>query len=336
MIIERAILHGAGDLRMEETSFDPATLSKEEILVRTLATGFSTGTDLANYQGRSEEIPGAPGYPRAVGYSNVGVIEAIGADVQGHFAGERVFSMKPHCSAFIAGKNDLLIPLPPGVDAAEASLAYLVQLGIAAMRQVDYRAGESVLVVGLGVIGLGTAAAAKAMGAQVAVVANHESRAALARAVGAHEAYLSGEFDSRKLFSGQGADIVILTANSWSAYQLSLEAARYRGRIAILGFPGRALPAPDFNPLDAKWLYGKQLTLAGAGHIARVECASFEIRFNLRRNLEYIFQLIGAGSLRLNRLISHRVPACRMKEIYELANAHDKDLTAAVFDWQGL
>ena len=72
----------------------------------------------------------------------------------------------------------------------------------------------------------------------------------------------------------------------------------------------------------------------GAGHIPRVECAPYEIRFNLRRDLEYVFQLMASGSLRLGPLISHRVPASRMKEVYELASGHAKTLTAAVFDWR--
>ncbi len=334
MIVRKAILHAAGDLRFEETTYDPATLGPHEVLVETIATGFSTGTDLANYQGRSEEIPGAPGYPRGVGYSSVGVVQAAGSQVQSLAVGDRVFSMKPHCSAFLAQPTELLIPLPPGVDAAEASLAYLVHLGIAAMRQVRYEAGESVCVVGLGVIGLGTVAAARAMGARVAALANHPHRAALATSVGAHETHLSAAFNPASLFNGNGADVVVLTANSWPAYQQSLEAARYCGRIAILGFPGRALPPPAFNPLDAQWLYGKQLTIAGAGHIPRVECAPHEIRFNLRRDLEYVLQLMASGALALKPVISHQVHFTHMRDIYELANAHAPDLTAAVFHWR--
>ena len=61
------------------------------------------------------------------------------------------------------------------------------------------------------------------------------------------------------------------------------------GRISILGFPGRGEPLPDFNPLDPKWFYGKQLTLIGAGFSPRIECQPADLRFNLRRNLEYLF-----------------------------------------------
>ena len=49
--------------------------------VQTEVTALSTGTDLGNYLGKSTDIPGAPDYPRAVGYSNVGIVRAVGSQV---------------------------------------------------------------------------------------------------------------------------------------------------------------------------------------------------------------------------------------------------------------
>lgn len=319
--IRKAMLYGAGDLRLDEELLDPASLAPGQVLVRTEMTGFSTGTDLGNYDGRSTEVPGAPEYPRPVGYSNVGVIWE-GQSSDGLRLGQRVFSMKPHCSAYIAGPADLLVPVPDGVACDQAALAYLVNLGIAALRQTRYEPGEHVTVVGLGVIGLCTVAVAATMGAQVSAVANHPNRAALASRLGA-----SVEPTPHK------SDIVVLTANSWEAYRTSVELARRGGRIAVLGFPGRAQDPPPFNPLDASWFYAKQLTLVGAGSSARVECPPEEIRFNLRRNLTAIFEWMAAGKLDLSPILSHRIPYDRMRDAYEMARAHDKSLTAAVFDW---
>ena len=109
--------------------------------------------------------------------------------------------------------------------------------------------------------------------------------------------------------------------------------AGMRGGIAVLGFPGRGEPPPDFNPLAAQWFYAKQLTLAGAGHSPRIECPPGDLRFNLRRNLEYILRSMASGALNLDPIISHRFPARRMQEAYELAKVHNKSLMAAVFDW---
>src|SRR5262249_57428472 len=92
-----------------------------------------------------------------VGYSNVGVMRRVGSSVRHLHPDQRVLSMKPHLSAYIAGPSDLLVSVPDGVSSEQASLAYLTQLGVAAMRQAHYQAGESVAVVRLGVIGLANA-----------------------------------------------------------------------------------------------------------------------------------------------------------------------------------
>jgi threonine dehydrogenase-like Zn-dependent dehydrogenase len=334
--MKQAILYGAGDLRIEERSLDPANLTDNQMYVQTLITALSTGTDLGNYMGRSRDIPDAPDYPRAVGYSNVGVVSKVGYQVKEFRVGERVFSLKPHQSAYIAEQSELMVSVPESVSSEEASLAYLTQLGLAALRQARYEAGENIAVVGLGVIGLCVCGLARAAGAKVAAIANSAVRAEAAERVGAHAAFLADQLrpeDLRGPFGEVGADIVVLTANSWDAYRLSVEIARRRGRIAILGFPGRAQPQSTFNPLDPKWFYGKQLDLLGAVAAPFLECLPGDLRFNVRRNLEYIFGLMALGGLSLKPIISHRLPWHRMPEAYDLARQHAKGLTAAVFDW---
>lgn len=324
----QAIMYGAGDLRLEERPLGP--LAPDEVYVETEVTALSTGTDLGNYLGRSTDVPGAPDYPRPVGYSNVGVVREVGAGVQSLAVGTRVFSMKPHTSAFRARQTELLVPLPVALAPEPASIGYLAQLGVAALRQVRYEAGERVAVVGLGVIGLATCALARAMGAgEVIGVANSPIRAQAALRAGAHRAVVTGTDPLP-----EAVDIVILTANPWAAYLDSVAMARYAGRVSILGFPGRGEPPPSFNPLDPKWFYGKQLTLVGAGFSPRAECPPGELRFNLRRNLEFIFSSLASGAASFDSFISHRLPAPRMKEAYELARLHDKSLQAAVFDWR--
>src|SRR6185503_9064120 len=158
------------------------------------------------------------------------------------------------------------------------------------------------------------------------------------REVGARDAFLSEDPNlNQKLkaaFGEIGPDIVVLTANSWEAYRLSVSIARYGGRVSVLGFPGRLQPKPDFNPLDPEWFYGKQLTLLGAGFAPRTDCPPHDLRFNTRRNLQYILELMAARRLRLESLITHRLPASRMTEAYELAKEHDKSMMATIFDWR--
>lgn len=327
----QAILYGAGDLRLEQLPLDPDSIAADEVYVETEVSALSTGTDLGNYLGRSTEIPSAPDYPRWVGYSNAGVIRRVGSAVHGLTEGMRIFTPKPHQSAFVMKGADPYSRIPENVSSEQASLTYLTTLGVNALRHARYEPGESVAVVGLGVIGLATCAIARAMGAQVHAVANARNRAELAARVGAHHIYIAGENALPKEI-----DVVVLTANPWRAYRDSIDMCRYGARISILGFPGRAEAPPSFNPFDPQWFYGKQLTLIGAGFAPRVDCKPSEIRFNLRRNWDFVLESMGTGAVNLEPVISHRIPASRMVEAYEMAKAHSKELVAAVFDWRGV
>ena len=135
------------------------------------------------------------------------------------------------------------------------------------------------------------------MGPSVVGVANSEIRAKAALTMGAPNALV--ECAGYSLFHQEPL--------SWArsgpcdpdeqlmeSYFLALDLARHSGRVSILGFPGRAEPPPQRNPLDPSPFYSKQLTLLGAGSSPKVECAPEEIRFNLRRNLEYILDLMAS------------------------------------------
>ena len=287
-LIRTAVMFGARDLRFIDEELPPP--GEKEVFVETEVTALSTGTDLANYEGRSTEVPGAPGYPRQVGYSNVGVVCARGLGARRWELGQRVFSTRPHTSGYVSREDELLVAVPSSVVAEAASLAYLTQLGMAALRQVAYEPGERVAVVGLGVIGLCTVALANAIGARVVAVGNSDLRRTLAVEVGAASAWLSGIDEAGEA----DADIVVLTANSWAAFRDAMRLARQGGRLAVLGFPGRSQQPPQFNPLDPKWLYRKQLSIVGAGFSAASEAPVHELRFNLRRNLELIFDYLAS------------------------------------------
>jgi threonine dehydrogenase-like Zn-dependent dehydrogenase len=92
---------------------------------------------------------------------------------------------------------------------------------------------------------------------------------------------------------------------------------------------------PSFNPLDPAWLWAKRLSILGSGFDMHNDCQMWERRFTTRRNLRYILDLFGDGTLKLAPLITHRVAAEDMQSIYDLAASHSKDLITAVFQWNG-
>src|ERR1039458_586557 len=211
--MKQAMLYGVGDLRIEDSPLESEPLRPGQIYVETEVSALSTGTDFGNYLGDSTYVPGAPDYPRWIGYSNVGIVRSVGASFMEYKVGGRVFSGRAHQSAYIAHQDEMLIPVPDSVSSEEASLANLTLLGLTSLRQAKYEAGENVVVVGLGVIGLCTIWLARAMGAKVLAISNSNLRRELALNLGAQSAFLSDEKDlgarAQESLGESGADIVI-------------------------------------------------------------------------------------------------------------------------------
>src|SRR5206468_3300705 len=132
----------------------------------------------------------------------------------------------------------------------DAAFTAVTHVGLCALRQARYEPGERIAVIGLGIIGLCTVALARAMGAPVAALGNSPLRVDLAKRAGADVAVLVDDphlpAALRDWSTDLGIDLVVNTANPWSAHRLATDIARENGRIAYIGFPGRNEPPPDF------------------------------------------------------------------------------------------
>ena len=303
--MKQAILYGAGDLRIEERPLDIDSLKDHQVYVETEVTALSTGTDLGNYLGKSTEIPGAPDYPRPVGYSNVGVIRRVGHSVRHLRPGQRVFSLKPHLSGYIAEASE---------SAGPCSRWRLFRTGVSSLSDTTWHGGDAASQLPDGRIGGGDRSRCDWTRYRRRRAGDgghrHRSRELIAAGGRRHGRGRSPRVCSRRRRAAGGRGSGRSDGKSVGRFpHVSVEMARHGGRISVLGFPGRGEPAPDFNPFDPKWFYGKQLTLIGAGHSPRTECPPAEIRFNLRRNLEYIFRVDGRGIVAAGA--RHHAPAPR-------------------------
>mgnify|MGYP000291746597 FL=1 len=106
------------------------------------------------------------GQPLPLGYCNVGRIIAIGKGVEGFSIGDRVASNGPHAEYVCVPKN-LVVQIPEGVSDEEASFTVIGAIGLQGIRLANPTLGETVVVVGLGLIGLVTAQLLKANGCRV-------------------------------------------------------------------------------------------------------------------------------------------------------------------------
>ncbi|MEP7059242.1 MAG: alcohol dehydrogenase catalytic domain-containing protein [Actinomycetota bacterium] len=272
-----------GPRRMELQDVAEAQIGAEDALVRVRASAIC-GSDLHGFREASpRRIP-----PLVMGHEAAGVVEAVGANADPSLVGTRVVAMPVvpcgSCARCREGRPNLcpdrqlmgmhfpgafaeafvlpagqLLPIPDGLEDAEASLAEPLANGIhTASRSVS--AGDSVLVIGAGAIGLFAALAAVLAGASRVMVSDRlPGRLALVTGLGGEpvEAEEAANAVAERT-SGEGVDVVIDAVGLPSTWALALEAVRYGGHVEAIG-----LGTPQ-GPLDYHVLVSKGVTLVGA------------------------------------------------------------------------
>ncbi|MBT7534190.1 MAG: zinc-binding alcohol dehydrogenase, partial [Verrucomicrobia bacterium] len=191
--------------------------------------------------------------PLPMGYCNVGTILDTGPDIsKGAFKqGDRVVS-NGHHAEFVCIPKNLCCRIPEKVSNEEAAFTVVGAIGLQGIRLLKPTLGESVVVTGLGLIGLLCIQMLRANGCRVLGIDFDSSKCELARSFGAEVVDLSkGEDPVAKANTwsgGRGVDGVLITASTKSndpVHQAALM-SRKRGRILLVGVVGLELSRADF------------------------------------------------------------------------------------------
>ena len=308
-----------------------------DLFVRTLYSGVSVGTEFALIRGKLSWGP----YPLCTGYQGVGVVEAAGAGVQGFGPGDRVYYRHNrriqlpdggpvsavsgvHCSwAVIDMADDPQVErLPEGVAADAASLFVMPAVGLHGVDMANPRAGEVVVVFGVGLIGLGVAAAAAHRGCCVVAVDKQADRLAVARKLGAGHLICAQEQDVGEAVGAvapAGADVVFECTGVPECLDMAIPLCRRFGRFVLQGNYGA-------EPISWRFLpaHGRQLTMHFPCDDGGPACRSAVLRN------------MASGALAWGETITHRVPAQGSADFHAQINAGSVEgLVGAVICWEG-
>ena len=218
-----------------------------------------------------------------------------------------------HGEVILTGRN-LVARVPEGVGLDHASFTTLGSIALNAVRIAQLSLGETVVVIGLGLVGQLIAQLARLQGGRVIAVDLAPARVELAAQLGATHALVGGESlaeDVRALTDGVGADCVIIAAAAKSAVpcEQGLRVCRDRGRLVVVGAVEMSFPWIEM------YLKEIQLFMARAYGPGSYD-AAYErggqdyplpyVRWTENRNMEAFLQLVASGSLRLDPLVTHR------------------------------
>jgi predicted dehydrogenase/threonine dehydrogenase-like Zn-dependent dehydrogenase len=252
-----------------------------------------------------------------LGYSSSGTVIGVGEGVNEFRCGDRIAcggsGYANHCEVNWVPRN-LAVHVPDSVPLEAASLTTVGAIAMQGVRQAQVSFGETVVVIGAGLVGVLTMQLARTAGCRVIAIDLEESRVRQACALGAHLALLSSDPhvpQAVREFSRYGADAAIVTAATQSAEPLELAAKvlRDRGRVVVVGDVGMGVSRSS--------MYHKELTLAmsrsyGPGRYdpgyeeSGNDYPVGYVRWTERRNMEAFLDFLASGSVDVSRLLDKR------------------------------
>lgn len=283
--------------------------------------------------------------PSPLGYSCAGEVIAVGSEVSGIEVGQRVAcagAEHAHHAEIVCVPQNLVVPIPDGVSYEHAAFTTVGAIALHGVRQAQVQLGDTVVVIGLGLVGLLTVQLLKASGARIFGIDVNPARCELARQVGADIAVHRSE-DVISLVSGfthgYGADIVMLTAGGSTndPIELAGELARDRGKVVVVGLLKMDVPQ--------RLYYEKELTVLlsrsyGPGRYdplyeeMGIDYPIGYVRWTERENLREFLRLVATGQVQLDPLITHRYPIERASEAYEaLAGEQGKQMIGTLLEY---
>ena len=271
-----------------------------------------------------ESVMNKLGQPLPLGYCNVGEVIAVGKGVTEFRIGDRIASNGPHAEYVLVPVN-LAAKVPDGVSDEEAAFTVIGSIALQGIRLLNPLFGETVVVIGLGLIGLITAELLQANGCRVIAFDMDAEKVGLAQEKGVTAINIGSGSDPvsvvRELTSQIGCDGVIITASNSSdeIMHQAAEMSRKRGRIILVGVVGLKLRRDD--------LYKKELSFQvscsyGPGRYDEAyeqrgqDYPLAYVRWTENRNFEAVLQAIAKGQLDVKSLITERVKLADYLQIY--------------------
>lgn len=266
---------------------------------------------------------------KPLGYSAAGVVAAVGEGVTDLRVGDRIAcagaNYASHAEVIFVPRN-LCTPIPDGASFDDAAYTTLGAIAMQGVRQADVRLGETVLVIGLGLIGQLTVQLLAASGCRVLGVDLDPAMVELAATLGASDAMLRSEDVERRVDAatgGVGADAVIITAsaNSNDPVELAGAVARERARVVIVGLVPVDVPR---SPYYEKEIDVRMSRSYGPGRYdpeyeerGRDYPIAY-VRWTEGRNMSSFLDLVATGRLNIAALTTHRFPVDRAVEAYDV------------------
>ena len=326
-----------GAVELREKSLP--SLGADEVLVETICSAISAGTEMLIYQGRFPRdvetdsvisaLRGDFKYPLAYGYAAVGKVVDVGKAVDKSWKDKLVFSFQPHTSHFIATTN-CLFPIPKSISCESACFLTNMETAVNLVQDAAPILGERVIVFGQGVIGLLTTALLREFPLETLITVDcYGLRREASLELGVSDSLDPAANDFRNQASAYlktGADLTFELSGSPSALDDAIAITTFSGRIVI-----------------GSW-YGEKrtvLNLGGAFHRSRIRLISSQVstiapelsgRWDKVRRFDVAWNAL--KRIQPEKWITHRFNMNQTTEAYQLLSRSPENTIQVIFNHQ--
>lgn len=311
---------------------DPAP---DQVAIRTHYTGVSIGTEFALIRNKMSWGP----YPLCTGYMGTGVVEAVGTGIDNFKAGDEVYFRGndvmelvdgarvscvsgAHCTHVVTSPNTThgVAKVIPGAAMDVASMFVMPAVGLYGVDMANPRMGQTVVVYGTGLIGLGVVAACSHRGCVIIAVDINEKQLLIAQKMGADYVINSASQDvvaEVGKIASNGADVVFECTGLPSCIDPVITLCRLYGSFVWQGNYGSAAVSMHFLPP-----HGRHLTMFFPCDDGWQPC---------RRA---VVKNMAMGVLKWEHCITNRIPFAEAPAMFQRINGgREKDIVGVVINW---
>ncbi|HEX5808272.1 MAG TPA: zinc-binding alcohol dehydrogenase [Anaerolineales bacterium] len=336
--VKRRTLYFTAPRQVEIREDTLPTLGADDVLVETICSAISAGTEMLVYRGRFpreleadaviSSLRGEFKYPLAYGYACVGVVKETGSQADKSWRDRLVFAFQPHTSHFLC-QPDSLFPIPASLSPDSACFLPNMETAVNLVQDGAPLFGERVLVLGQGVVGLLTASLLNEFPLDVLVTADcFPLRCDSSPVAGrfAFDPHSPGFRQDATRLLKQGADLTFELSGNPEALNDALALTAFSGRIVIGSWYGEK-PA--------------EIDLGGKFHRSRIQLISSQVstlapelsgRWDKARRFDSAWKAL--ERIKPEKWITHRFAIDDAAEAYHLLDERPQETIQVVFDYK--
>jgi len=324
-----------GHIEVQEQELDEA-LKPNEALVQSEYTIVSAGTEGAGFTGLVKEMPFGDGgqYPRTTGYGNLGRVLSVGSGVSMCKPGDRVLSFSRHASLVKADAGRMALPVAAETPGQHLVFTRMAGVSIAALRSSTVQPGDTVVVIGMGLVGNFAAQLFQLAGAEVMAVDLAQFRLDKAKACGIGRVVNASKENLEEAVKawtgGKGAHVVVEAIGRSEVIAQAVMLTRRYGEVILLGSP-RAKATFDATPMLLR-LHLEAIRMIGALEWRWPQHETERVR-DLTANYRMLAEWISGGRLQVAPLLTHLATPDQCQQIYDGLIGSKEEFLGAVFDW---